>query len=76
MDCYSITLDKWDMVLSVMFLPALGPILCDFDDLCMAFTHEGRRVFWQGIGSTRHDVQSTRRLNVIHNEPTLLDTLL
>jgi hypothetical protein len=42
----------------------------------MAFTCDGRHVFRQGIGSTRHDVQSTCRLNVIHNEPELLDTLL
>lgn len=59
-DCYSIPLDKWDMILGVTFLRTLGPILWDFDDLCMAFTKEGRRVFWRGIGSTRHDVQSTR----------------
>lgn len=43
----------------------------------MAFWREGRRIFWHGIGSTRHDVQSTRRLNAIcHNEPALLDRLL
>jgi len=75
-DCYSIPLDKWDMVLGVLFLRTLGPILWDFDDLCMAFTRGDRRVFWRGIGSTRHDVQSTRRLHAIHNEPQLLDTLL
>jgi hypothetical protein len=75
-DCYSIPLDKWDIILGVTFLRTLGPILWDFDDLCMAFTRDGWRVFWRGIGSTRHDVQSTRRLNVIHNEPELLDTLL
>jgi hypothetical protein len=75
-DCYSIPLDKWDMVLGVTFLRTLGPILWDFDDLCMAFTRGDRRVFWRGIGSTRQDVQSTRRLNVIRNEQPLLDTLL
>lgn len=76
-DCYSIPLDKWDMILGVTFLRTLGPILWDFDDLCMAFTKEGRRVFWRGIGSTRHDVQSTRRLNTLRtSEPALLDKLL
>lgn len=76
-DCYSIPLDKWDMILGVSFLRTLGPILWDFDDMCMAFTKEGRRVFWRGIGSTRHDVQSTRRLNALrHSEPALLDKLL
>jgi hypothetical protein len=75
-DCYSIPLDRWDMVLGITFLRTLGPILWDFDDLCMAFTRNGHRVFWRGIGSTRHDVQSTRRLNTIHKEHALLDTLL
>jgi hypothetical protein len=55
-DCYSIPIDGYDMVLGVAFLRTLGPILWDFDDLCMAFSREGRRVFWRGIGSTRHDV--------------------
>jgi hypothetical protein len=54
--CYSIPLDTYDMVLGVMFLCTLGPILWDFDDLCMAFWHEGHRVSWHGIGSTCHDV--------------------
>jgi hypothetical protein len=76
-DCYTIPLDKWDMVLGVAFLRQLGPILWDFDDLCIAFTKEGRRIFWRGIGSTRHDVQSTRRLHAVRSsEPALLDKLL
>lgn len=29
----------------------LGLILWDFDDLCMAFWHGDRRVFWKGMGS-------------------------
>jgi len=75
-DCYSLPLDKWDMVLGIKFLRTLGPILWDFDDVCMAFTRGVRRVFWRGIGSTRYDVQSTRRLNTISKVPALLDTLL
>lgn len=59
-DCYTIPLDRWDMVLGVAFLCTLGPILWDFDDLCMAFTRGGHRVFWRGVGSTRHYVPSTR----------------
>jgi hypothetical protein len=35
-DCYSIPLDTYDMVLGIMLLRTLGPILWDFDDLCMA----------------------------------------
>ena len=64
------------MVLGIKFLRTLGPILWDFDDLCMAFTRGVCRVFWRGIGSTRYDVQSTRRLNTISKVPALLDTLL
>jgi hypothetical protein len=65
------------MVLGVSFLRTLGPILWDFNDLCMAFTRQDRRVFWRGIGSTRHDIRSTRCINAIrHNEQELLDTLL
>ena len=36
-DCYTIPLECYDMVLGVSFLRTLGPILWDFDDLCMAF---------------------------------------
>jgi hypothetical protein len=36
-NCYSIPIDSYDMVLGIMFLRTLGPILWDFDDLCMAF---------------------------------------
>jgi hypothetical protein len=62
-------------VLGITFLRTLGPILWDFDDLCMAFTRGGHRVFWRGIGSQRFDVQSTR-LYAVHAEQQLLDTLL
>lgn len=76
-DCYSIPIDKYDMVLGVTILRTLGPILWDFDNLCMAFWRGERRVFWRGIGSTRHDVQSTQRLHTLrHNEPELLEHLL
>lgn len=76
-DCYSIPIDGYDMVLGVTFLRTLRPILWDFDDFCMAFWREGRRVFWRGISSTRHDIQSTQRLHAIrNNEPALLDCLL
>jgi hypothetical protein len=36
-NCFAIPLDCYDMVLGVSFLRVLGPILWDFDDLCMAF---------------------------------------
>lgn len=76
-DCYTIPLDRLEMVLGVTFLRQLGPILRDSDDLCMAFTRGERRMFWRGIGSTRHDVQSTCCLHAMTRaEPPLLDKLL
>ena len=55
MDCYAIPLDYYDLVLGVQFLRTLGPILCDFDDLCLAFWHRDRCVLWHGLGSPRRD---------------------
>lgn len=81
-DCYAIPLDCHDMVLGVAWLRTLGPILWDFDDLCMAFTHHGRCVLWKGIGSTRTDIPPTGRLHAacVHAargpEPVLLERLL
>jgi len=50
-ECYAINLDCFDMVLGIAFLKHLGPILWDFDELCMSFWHRGHRVIWRGIGS-------------------------
>jgi predicted aspartyl protease len=36
-DCYAIPLNCYDVVLGITYLRTLGPILWDFDDLCMAF---------------------------------------
>ena len=44
-DYYSIPIDTYDMVLGVTFLRTLGPILWDFDDLCMTLWREGHRIF-------------------------------
>lgn len=75
-DCYSIPLDGYDMVLGIKFLRTLGPILWDFDNLCLAFTRAGHRVFWRGISSTRYDVQSTRLHAVQPDGLALLQNLL
>jgi hypothetical protein len=55
-DCYAIPLDCYDVVLGVKYLRTLGPILWDFDNLCMALWHHGKRVLWKGIGSMRTDI--------------------
>lgn len=39
--CYDIPLDCYDVILGVSWLRTLGPILWDFDDLCMDFWHQG-----------------------------------
>lgn len=76
-NCYSIPLDCFDMVLGMSFLKRLGPILWDLDDPCMAFWRQGRRVFWKGIGLTRWDIPPNGRLYVMsHSEQHLLDYLL
>lgn len=65
------------MVLGVKFLRTLGPILWDFDDLCMSFWHFDKRVLWKGIGSTRWDIPPTGRVHAMqHSESELLENLL
>lgn len=76
-DCYAIPLDCYDVVLGVQYLRTLGPILWDFDDLCMAFTRHGRRILWKGIGSTRINIRSPRRLYTARGlESAFLNRLL
>ncbi|XP_066396035.1 uncharacterized protein [Miscanthus floridulus] len=77
MDCYTIPLDYYDVVLGISFLHTLGPILWDFDDLCMAFWHHDRCILFKGIGSSCSDMPLTDRLHAIRaEEPALLDHLL
>jgi hypothetical protein len=77
-DCYTIPLDCYDPVLGVSFLRTLGPILWDFEDICMAFWHGGKRVLWKGVDSARWDIAlTTSRLNSINKEECpLLDNFL
>jgi hypothetical protein len=77
LNCFAIPLECYDMVMGVSFLRTLGPILWDFDDLCMAFWHHGRRVLWKGLGSPRCDIPPTGRLHAMrHDESALLARLL
>jgi hypothetical protein len=64
-NAYSIPLDCFDMVLGVSFLKPLHTIQLDFNDLVMAFTYNGKRVLWKGLGSPRCDIPSTARLHSI-----------
>ena len=75
--CYAIPLDHYDMVLGISFLKRLGPVLCDFDELCMSFCYRGHKVLWRGLGSPRNDFPSTNRLHTITNQDQpLMDPLL
>lgn len=55
--CFGIELGGFDVILGVEFLRTLGPILWDFEDLCMAFTHGSRRILWKGLGSPCDDIR-------------------
>ena len=66
-DCYTIPLDCYDMVLGMAFLRTLGPILWDFDYLCLAFSRQGRRVLWKGLGASHSDISPTGHLYAIHH---------
>ena len=75
--CYGISLGGFDLILGVEFLRTLGPILWDFEDLCMAFTWGARRILWKGLGSPRDDIQEPM-VRAVHTSPgqPLLDRLL
>jgi hypothetical protein len=70
-NAYSIPLDCFDMVLGVSFLKPLHTVLMDFDDLIMAFNHNGKRVLWKGLGSPRCNITTTSRLHAITHESTV-----
>jgi len=50
-DCFSIPLAPYDMVLGLTWLRSLGPILWDFASLSIAFSLQGRRVVWTRVGA-------------------------
>lgn len=59
-----------DIVLGVHWLRTLGPIVCDFKDMTMAFRHQGRTVRWSGLDSSRP------QLSMISASRDLLTALL
>ena len=78
-DCFSILLAPYHMVLGLTWLRALGPILWDFTTLWMAFTLLGRRVVWTGVGApctTPSMALSTANLYTDGAKHALLEQLL
>ena len=76
-ECYTIPLDCFDMVLGISFLKTLGPILWNFDELCMSFWHRGHRVVWRGIGSPQRAKSTPGHIHALYTtEPPLLESLL
>lgn len=79
-DCYSIPLDCYNIGVAWLGMP--GPILWEFDNLCMAFWRHGHHVLLNGIGLMRTDISLMNRLHSTHPavvrtaELVLLDRLL
>ena len=75
--CLGIDLGGFDVILGVDYLRTLGPILWDFEKLCMAFWWHGHYVFLRGIKSPRNDISkpSQRSLAADPTRP-LLNVLL
>jgi len=75
--CFDIDLGGFDLILGVDYLRTLGPILWDFEKLCMAFWWHGHYVFLRGIESPRNDISepSQRSLAADPTRP-LLNVLL
>jgi hypothetical protein len=75
--CFAITMGEFDLILDVEFLRTLGPILWDFESLCMTFTRRGRRILWRGLGAPHVDTKapSTHAVAASTGQP-LLDRLL
>jgi hypothetical protein len=69
-DCYTLPLEGFDVILGIQWLQSLGPITWDFKALSMAFVREGHSVRFIGCGGTPCSLYSV--------QPTdnLLDTLL
>jgi hypothetical protein len=57
-DCYTLPLEGFDVVLGVHWLKSLGPIICDFAALSMAFLWHGRSVRLQGCGGGQNTLYS------------------
>jgi hypothetical protein len=50
-DCFTLDLSGFDLVLGIHWLHTLGPIIWDFAGLSMAFWYNGRLHHWSGMDS-------------------------
>jgi hypothetical protein len=69
-DCYTLPLEGFDVILGIQWLQSLGRIMWDFKALSMAFVREGRSVRFIGCGGTPCSLYSVQLTD------NLLDTLL
>lgn len=49
LDCFSIPLVGFDIVLGVQWLSTLGPILWDFQQMTLTFRHNDQTITWRGL---------------------------
>jgi hypothetical protein len=57
-DCYTLPLEGFDVILGVHWLKSLGPIIWDFAALSVAFLRQGRSVRLQGCGGGHNTLYS------------------
>jgi hypothetical protein len=57
-DCYTLPLEGFEVILGVHWLKSLGPIVWDFAALSMAFLWQGRSVRLQGCGGGQNTLYS------------------
>lgn len=58
LDCYSIPLAGFDIILGVQWLSSLGPILWDFKLMTLSFHHHGQQVTCRGMQSSNSSFHS------------------
>jgi hypothetical protein len=58
-DCYTLPLEGFDVILGVHWLKSLGPVIWDFAALLMTFLWQGRSVRLQGCGGGQNMLYST-----------------
>lgn len=75
-DCYSMPLDSFDMIMGVSFLKKFGPILWDLNDLSMLFWRHDKRVQWNGVRPHHWNTSPTYHLSSVHGHAPPLRSAL